>query len=236
MIEDLVIPTHIGIIMDGNGRWAERRGLSRSMGHREGANTLKKICIYAEKLGVKYLSVYAFSTENFKRSKAEVDFLMKLCIGMFSNEFQEIIDHNVRVVFSGRREPLTKKVLKAMDEITEKTKNNTSLVLNICFNYGGQTELLDMTKKISSEVLKGNLQVEDITLDVLSSHLYQEIPPLDFIIRTSGEQRLSNFMLYQASYAEFYFPEVLFPDFLENEFMEAIVEFNKRTRKFGGNV
>ena len=236
MIEDLVIPTHIGIIMDGNGRWAERRGLSRSMGHREGANTLKKICIYAEKLGVKYLSVYAFSTENFKRSKAEVDFLMRLFVEMFSNEFQEIIDHNVRVVFSGRREPLTKKVLKAMDEITEKTKNNTSLVLNICFNYGGQTELLDMTKKISSEVLKGNLQVEDITLDVLSSHLYQEIPPLDFIIRTSGEQRLSNFMLYQASYAEFYFPEVLFPDFLENEFMEAIVEFNKRTRKFGGNV
>ena len=236
MIEDLVIPTHIGIIMDGNGRWAERRGLSRSMGHREGANTLKKICIYAEKIGLKYLSVYAFSTENFKRSKAEVDFLMKLCIEMFSNEFQEIIDHNVRVVFSGRRESLTKKVLKAMDEITEKTKNNTSLVLNICFNYGGQTELLDMTKKISSEVLKGNLQVEDITLDVLSSHLYQEMPPLDFVIRTSGEQRLSNFMLYQASYAEFYFPEVLFPDFLENEFMEAIVEFNKRTRKFGGNV
>lgn len=236
MIEDLVIPTHIGIIMDGNGRWAERRGLSRSMGHREGANTLKKICIYAEKLGVKYLSVYAFSTENFKRSKAEVDFLMRLFVEMFSNEFQEIIDHNVRVVFSGRREPLTKKVLKAVDEITEKTKNNTSLVLNICFNYGGQTELLDMTKKISSEVLKGNLQVEDITLDVLSSHLYQEMPPLDFIIRTSGEQRLSNFMLYQASYAEFYFPEVLFPDFLENEFMEAIVEFNKRTRKFGGNV
>lgn len=236
MIEDLVIPTHIGIIMDGNGRGAERRGLSRSMGHREGANTLKKICIYAEKIGLKYLSVYAFSTENFKRSKAEVDFLMRLFIEMFSNEFQEIIDHNVRVVFSGRREPLTKKVLKAMDEITEKTKNNTSLVLNICFNYGGQTELLDMTKKISSEVLKGNLQVEDITLDVLSSHLYQEMPPLDFVIRTSGEQRLSNFMLYQASYAEFYFPEVLFPDFLENEFMEAIVEFNKRTRKFGGNV
>ena len=185
---------------------------------------------------MKYLSVYAFSTENFKRSKAEVDFLMRLFVEMFSNEFQEIIDHNVRVVFSGRREPLTKKVLKAVDEITEKTKNNTSLVLNICFNYGGQTELLDMTKKISSEVLKGNLQVEDITLDVLSSHLYQEMPPLDFIIRTSGEQRLSNFMLYQASYAEFYFPEVLFPDFLENEFMEAIVEFNKRTRKFGGNV
>ena len=236
MIEDLVIPTHIGIIMDGNGRWAERRGLSRSMGHREGANTLKKICIYAEKIGLKYLSVYAFSTENFKRSKAEVDFLMKLCIEMFSNEFQEIIDHNVHVVFSGRREPLTKKVLKAMDEITEKTKNNTSLVLNICFNYGGQTELLDMTKKISSEVLKGNIQVENITLDTLSSYLYQDLPPLDFVIRTSGEQRLSNFMLYQASYAEFYFPEVLFPDFLENEFMEAIVEFNKRTRKFGGNV
>ena len=236
MKENLVIPNHVGIIMDGNGRWAERRGLSRSAGHKEGAETLKKICLYAESLGVKYLSIYAFSTENFKRSKAEVDFLMNLFIEKFTKEFQEIIDHEVKVVFSGRRSPLSKKVLDAMDQLTRRTENNTSLVLNICLNYGGQIEILDMVKKISEQVLNHKISLDDITLDIVSSHLYQDLPPLDFIIRTSGELRLSNFMLYQASYAELYFPKTLFPDFLENEFMEAIVEFNKRIRKFGGNV
>ncbi len=236
MKENLVIPNHVGIIMDGNGRWAERRGLSRSAGHKEGAETLKKICLYAESLGVKYLSIYAFSTENFKRSKAEVDFLMNLFIEKFTKEFQEIIDHDVKVVFSGRRSPLSKKVLDAMDQLTRRTENNTSLVLNICLNYGGQIEILDMVKKISEQVLNHKISLDDITLDTVSSHLYQDLPPLDFIIRTSGELRLSNFMLYQASYAELYFPKTLFPDFLENEFMEAIVEFNKRIRKFGGNV
>ena len=236
MKENLVIPNHVGIIMDGNGRWAERRGLSRSAGHKEGAETLKKICLYAESLGVKYLSIYAFSTENFKRSKAEVDFLMNLFIEKFTKEFQEIIDHDVKVVFSGRRSPLSKKVLDAMDQLTRRTENNTSLVLNICLNYGGQIEILDMVKKISEQVLNHKISLDDITLDTVSSHLYQDLPLLDFIIRTSGELRLSNFMLYQASYAELYFPKTLFPDFLENEFMEAIVEFNKRIRKFGGNV
>ena len=236
MKENLAIPNHVGIIMDGNGRWAERRGLSRSAGHKEGAETLKKICLYAESLGVKYLSIYAFSTENFKRSKAEVDFLMNLFIEKFTKEFQEIIDHDVKVVFSGRRSPLSKKVLDAMDQLTRRTENNTSLVLNICLNYGGQIEILDMVKKISEQVLNHKISLDDITLDTVSSHLYQDLPPLDFIIRTSGELRLSNFMLYQASYAELYFPKTLFPDFLENEFMEAIVEFNKRIRKFGGNV
>ena len=236
MKKNLVIPNHVGIIMDGNGRWAERRGLSRSAGHKEGAETLKKICLYAESLGVKYLSIYAFSTENFKRSKAEVDFLMNLFIEKFTKEFQEIIDHEVKVVFSGRRSPLSKKVLDAMDQLTRRTENNTSLVLNICLNYGGQIEILDMVKKISEQVLNHKISLDDITLDTVSSHLYQDLPPLDFIIRTSGELRLSNFMLYQASYAELYFPKTLFPDFLENEFMEAMVEFNKRIRKFGGNV
>ena len=236
MKENLVIPNHVGIIMDGNGRWAERRGLSRSAGHKEGAETLKKICLYAESLGVKYLSIYAFSKENIQSSKAEVDFLMNLFIEKFTKEFQEIIDHDVKVVFSGRRSPLSKKVLDAMDQLTRRTENNTSLVLNICLNYGGQIEILDMVKKISEQVLNHKISLDDITLDIVSSHLYQDLPPLDFIIRTSGELRLSNFMLYQASYAELYFPKTLFPDFLENEFMEAIVEFNKRIRKFGGNV
>ncbi len=236
MEKDLIIPTHVGIIVDGNGRWAQQRGLSRSAGHREGFTRLKNICIYAQESGVKYLSLYVFSTENFKRAKLEVDFLMNLFVSMFHTEFQEIMDRGAKIVFSGRREPLPKEVLEAMDEMAEKSKNNTGTVLNFCINYGGQTEILDMTKKIAQEVLEGKLTIDDITLDTLHDHLYQDLPPLDFVIRTSGELRLSNFMLYQASYAEFYFPKTYFPDFTEHDFDAAIVEFNKRNRRFGGNA
>lgn len=236
MEKDLIIPTHIGMIVDGNGRWAQQRGLSRSVGHREGFTRLKNICIYAQEIGVKYLSLYVFSTEIFKRAKPEVDFLMNLFVSMFHTEFQEIMDRGAKIVFSGRREPLPKKVLKAMDEMAEKSKNNTGTVLNFCINYGGQTEILDMTKKIAQEVLEGKLTIDDITLDTLHDHLYQDLSPLDFVIQTSGELRLSNFMLYQASYAEFYFPKIYFPDFTEHDFDVAIVEFNKRNRRFGGNA
>ena len=236
MEKDLIIPTHIGMIVDGNGRWAQQRGLSRSVGHREGFTRLKNICIYAQEIGVKYLSLYVFSTENFKRAKPEVDFLMNLFVSMFHTEFQEIMDRGAKIVFSGRREPLPKEVLEAMDEMAEKSKNNTGTVLNFCINYGGQTEMLDMTKKIAQEVLEGKLTIDDITLDTLHDYLYQDLPPLDFVIRTSGELRLSNFMLYQASYAEFYFPKIYFPDFTEHDFDAAIVEFNKRNRRFGGNA
>ena len=236
MEKDLIIPTHIGMIVDGNGRWAQQRGLSRSVGHREGFTRLKNICIYAQEIGVKYLSLYVFSTENFKRAKPEVDFLMNLFVSMFHTEFQEVMDRGAKIVFSGRREPLPKEVLEAMDEMAEKSKNNTGTVLNFCINYGGQTEILDMTKKIAQEVLEGKLTIDDITLDTLHNHLYQDLPPLDFVIRTSGELRLSNFMLYQASYAEFYFPKIYFPDFTEHDFDAAIVEFNKRNRRFGGNA
>ena len=236
MEKDLIIPTHIGMIVDGNGRWAQQRGLSRSVGHREGFTRLKNICIYAQEIGVKYLSLYVFSTEIFKRAKPEVDFLMNLFVSMFHTEFQEIMDRGAKIVFSGRREPLPKEVLEAMDEMAEKSKNNTGTVLNFCINYGGQTEMLDMTKKIAQEVLDGKLTIDDITLDTLHDHLYQDLPPLDFVIQTSGELRLSNFMLYQASYAEFYFPKIYFPDFTEHDFDAAIVEFNKRNRRFGGNA
>ena len=236
MEKDLIIPTHIGMIVDGNGRWAQQRGLSRSVGHREGFTRLKNICIYAQEIGVKYLSLYVFSTENFKRAKPEVDFLMNLFVSMFHTEFQEVMDRGAKIVFSGRREPLPKEVLEAMDEMAEKSKNNTGIVLNFCLNYGGQTEMLDMTKKIAQEVLDGKLTIDDITLDTLHDHLYQDLPPLDFVIRTSGELRLSNFMLYQASYAGFYFPKTYFPDFTEHDFDAAIVEFNKRNRRFGGNA
>lgn len=234
MNNSLIIPKHIGIIVDGNGRWATRRGLTRSLGHREGANNLKKISLYLNKLGVKYLSVYVFSTENFKRDDKEVNYLMDLFVKMFKTEFQEIMDNNVKVVFSGRKDKLPEKVLDAMDYLKKNTENNTGCCLNICINYGGQSEIVDMTKKICELYKKGDISLDDIDVNLVSKNLYQDLPPLDFLIRTSGELRLSNFMLYQASYAEFYFTNTLFPDFTEEEVDKALEEFNKRNRRFGG--
>lgn len=228
------LPKHIGIIMDGNGRWATSRGLKRTMGHREGGKTLKKLCKHISSLGIPYLSVFAFSTENFKREQEEVNTLMSLFIEYFQKEFSFLMKDNVRVLFSGRREPLPNNVLDAMDEIVLRTKDNTGPVFNICLNYGGQTEIVDMAKKISEDVLSGKLDTSDITIDTISHYLYQDLPPLDFVIRTSGEMRISNFMLYQAAYAEFYFPNVYFPDFNEAEFDKALAAYQSRDRRFGG--
>ena len=234
MNKDFIIPCHVGIIMDGNGRWATKRGLSRSAGHKAGADNIKKLCLHAADVGVKYLSLYAFSTENFKRSAEEVNFLMDLFIRVFTTEFKVFEENNVKVLFSGRREPLSKKVLETMDGIVERTKNNTALVLNICLNYGGQSEIADTTKKICQMYKDGLIKLEDITPEFIQHNLYQDLPPLDFVIRTSGELRISNFMPYQSSYAESYFPKILFPDFDNVEFDKAIEEFNKRNRRFGG--
>lgn len=234
MNKDFIIPCHVGIIMDGNGRWATKRGLSRSAGHKAGADNIKKLCLHAADVGVKYLSLYAFSTENFKRSAEEVNFLMDLFIRVFTTEFKVFEENNVKVLFSGRREPLSKKVLETMDGIVKRTKNNTALVLNICLNYGGQSEIADTTKKICQMYKDGLIKLEDITPEFIQHNLYQDLPPLDFVIRTSGELRTSNFMPYQSSYAEYYFPKILFPDFDNVEFDKAIEEFNKRNRRFGG--
>ena len=233
MNNELIIPNHVGIIMDGNGRWAKQRGMIRTMGHQKAVGNLKELCIHMADVGIKYCSLYAFSTENFKRDIKEVDFLMNLFIKSFNKEFEYIKKRNVRVMFSGRRDPLPKKVLKAMDELVEDTKNNTDLVLNICLNYGSHAEMVDTTKKICEMYKNGEIELDDITEDFIQENLYQDLPPLDFVIRTSGELRLSNFMMYQASYAEFYFPKVLFPDFDNEEFDKAILEFNKRNRRFG---
>lgn len=234
MNNDLIIPKHVGIIMDGNGRWAQKRGMVRTMGHKTAVKTLKGLCLHMADIGIKYVSLYAFSTENFKRDISEVDYLMNLFISSFKKEFKFLIKKDVRVVFSGRREPLPKNVLEAMDEIVDETKNNKSLVLNICLNYGSHAEIVDTTKKICEMYKNGNISLDEINEDFIQENMYQDLPPLDFVIRTSGELRLSNFMMYQASYAEFYFPKVLFPDFNEEEFDKAIIEFNKRNRRFGG--
>ena len=236
MEKEIRMPNHIGIIVDGNGRWAEEQGLSRRQGHLAGSKRLKELCIYAQELGLKYLSLYVFSTENFKRNKIEVKFLMDLFSEKFHSEFQEVMDLNMKIIFSGRRESLSKKILKEMDIMTEKSKNNTGMVINFCINYGGQLEILDMNKKICQEVVDGKIKIDSIDLETISSHLYQDLPMLDYIIRTSGELRLSNFMLYQASYAEFYFPKTYFPAFTNEKFYQAIVEYNNRNRRFGGNA
>ena len=230
MKSDIIMPNHIGIIMDGNGRWAKERGQIRTMGHKHAVGTLKELCIHMADVGVKYCSLYAFSTENFKRDLAEVEFLMNLFITSFNQEFDFIKKKKVRVLFSGRREPLPKKVLEAMDQLVEETKNNTELTLNICLNYGSHAEIVDTTKKICEMYKNQEISLDDITEDFIQKNMYQNLPPLDFVIRTSGELRLSNFMMYQASYAEFYFP-----DFNNQEFDKAILEFNKRNRRFGGN-
>lgn len=234
MKDDLIIPNHVGIIMDGNGRWAQKRGLARSLGHKAGADNLLSLCKHISKVGVKYLSLYAFSTENFKREAGEVNYLMNLFIELFNSKLKELSDNNVKVIFSGRREPLPEKVLKAMDEVVTYSENNTGLILNICINYGGRAEIVDMTKKLCELYKDNEITLEDIDYDLVNKNLYHELPDVDLVIRTSGELRISNFMLYQSSYAEYYFPEILFPDFNEKEFDKAILEFNKRNRRFGG--
>ena len=230
----MLVPNHIGIIVDGNGRWAKEKGMTRSMGHKQGALMLDRIAKYANKIGVKVLSLYVFSTENFKRSEDEVNYLMELFVNKFEKEFEEYNKLNIKVVFSGRREPLNKKVLKAMDEITNKTKNNTNGIVNFCLNYGGRAEIIDAVKKINEDINNNKLNINDLNEENFNNYLYNDLPPIDLMIRTSGEMRLSNFMLYQNAYAEFYFPKTYFPDFDENEFDKAILEYNKRDRRFGG--
>lgn len=232
-MENIVIPKHVGIIMDGNGRWAKMRGKKRSFGHLEGSKTLENIALYAIECGVQVLSVYAFSTDNFKRSKEEVDYLMNLFITMFNKKMQKIKDNDIKVIFSGRRKPLREDVLASMHKIVEETKNNKRGILNICLNYGGQEEIIDATKKIVELVNNGELNIDDIDKNSFYRYLYNNLPPLDLLIRTSGEYRLSNFMPYQSTYSEFYFTDTLFPDFNNQEFDRAIESYNKRDRRFG---
>lgn len=234
MNSELLLPNHIGIIMDGNGRWAQERGMIRTMGHKRAVSTLKELCIHMADMGVKYVSLYAFSTENFKRDIKEVEFLMNLFIDTFNKEFGFLKEKKCRVVFSGRKDPLPKSVLAAMDKIMDETSMNNDLILNICLNYGSHAEIVDMTKKLCEMYKNDEISLDDITEDFIQKNMYQDLPPLDYVIRTSGELRLSNFMMYQASYAEFYFPKVYFPDFNNDEFDKAIEEFNKRNRRFGG--
>jgi undecaprenyl diphosphate synthase len=227
-MDDIKIPIHVGIIMDGNRRWAKEHNKKSLEGHLAGANNIIELSKYVFKKGVKYLSIYAFSTENFNRSPEEVSYLMNLIIKFFNERLNELHEANIKVIFSGRKEPLKDDVWECINKVTKKTHNNTGGILNVCLNYGGRAEILDAIRKA---------QVDNVILneDNFHHYLYQDLPDLDYVIRTSGEMRLSNFMLWQASYAEFYFPKTYFPDFNSKEFDKALEEYNNRHRRFGGN-
>ncbi len=229
-------PEHVAIILDGNRRWAKERGLPQLKGHQKGFENIRDLAPYIINKGVKVLSVFAFSTENFKRSEEEVKYLMDIFVNWFNNECNKIHEENIKIVFSGRKDNLREDVKKAMATITEKTKNNTKGIFNICLNYGGQQEIADATKKVCQDVIDGKLTVNDIDEKLLYKYMYNELPPIDLLIRTSGEERISNFMIYELSYAEMYFPKIYFPDFNKEEFEHAIDLFNQRDRRFGGNT
>lgn len=224
---------HVAVILDGNGRWAKKRGLPRSLGHKAGAENLNKLAKYALEKGIEVLSVFAFSTENFKRSDEEVNYLMDLFTSNFKRDKNYFNKLNIKVVFSGRKEPLKTDVLEAMSELEKITKDNTGGIFNICLNYGGQAEIVDAVKKISDDIINKKITKDDIDENSFYKYLYNDLPPIDFMIRTSGEERISNFMLYSLAYAEIHFTDTYFPDFDEKEFDKALVVYENRNRRFG---
>ncbi|WP_054706702.1 isoprenyl transferase [Bacillus sp. JCM 19041] len=229
------IPRHIAIIMDGNGRWAAEKGLPRIAGHREGMKNVNKIVRAANALNVEVLTLYAFSTENWKRPKTEVDFLLRLPERYLKSELPTLIKENVQVRLMGTREDLPSYTLAAVDEAVEKTKTNTGLVLNFALNYGSRFEMAGAVQQIAEKVKRNELQLEEINEDVVSAHLMSSsLRDPDLLIRTSGELRLSNFMLWQLAYSEFWFTDVLWPNFNETHFHEAIAVYQNRGRRYGG--
>ncbi len=229
------IPTHIAMILDGNGRWAKKRMLPRTAGHRNGAFNINKVGKYCSDLGVKYLTLFCFSTENWNRPKDEVEYLMKAPTRIFKKLKKQIIENNAKWVFIGRKDRFPNDVLKIINEIEDITKDKTGIVLTICFDYGSHDEITTAVKKIAKDCVDGKLEPDNITPDVIENNLFTKgYPKLDLLIRTSGEYRISNFLLWQIAYAELYFTDVLWPDFDKNELDKAIISYQKRDRRFGG--
>ena len=231
------IPQHVAIIMDGNGRWAKARGKIRTQGHKVGAETLKTIVRAADTLGIKAITAYAFSTENWKRPVTEVHFIMELLSRYLSSEIEEFKENNVRVRFMGSREGLPDVVKEKMDHAIEETKDDTGIILNLAINYGGQAEILHAVKSIAQQVADGTLKVEDIDVPVFENNLYSKgLPSPDLLIRTGGDLRVSNFLLWQIAYSEIWTTQVFWPDFTPDMLVEAIKMYQKRERRFGGLV
>ncbi|PJY98631.1 MULTISPECIES: isoprenyl transferase [Bacillus] len=229
------IPEHIAIIMDGNGRWAKKRSLPRIAGHHEGMKVVKRTTKLANELGVKVLTLYAFSTENWKRPKIEVDFLMKLPEEFLNTYLPELVEENVQVRIIGDETALPAHTLRAIEKAVQDTAQNDGMILNFALNYGGRTEIVTAAKTLAEKVKDGSLHIEDIDESLFANYLMTEsLQDPELLIRTSGEIRLSNFMLWQVAYSEFVFTDVLWPDFKEDHFLKALGEYQQRGRRFGG--
>ncbi|RKX18924.1 MAG: isoprenyl transferase [Candidatus Zixiibacteriota bacterium] len=228
------LPNHIAIIMDGNGRWAKKRGLPRTVGHKYGVKAVKKVVRAAGEIGIKYLTLYTFSTENWKRPKKEVSAIMNLLYETTRRELNELLENNVRLITTGDIEALSPRRRKMLKEAIALTANDTGLTLNLALNYAGRFEILQAVKNIAVDYAKGAFKIDDIDGELFSSYLQTNgLPDPDLLIRTSGEMRISNFLLWQTSYTEMYITDVLWPDFDEKEFYRAIIDFQGRERRFG---
>ncbi len=231
----LKIPAHVAVILDGNGRWAKKRLMPRTYGHKAGSDNVEKVIREAAKLGVKYFTVYAFSTENWKRSKDEVDALMGILRSYLKECVAKSMENNMRCRVIGRREELSPDIVKSIEVLEEATKDNTGITFTIALNYGGRDEITRAVQELCKKAVAGELSSDDITEEVISKHLDTHyMPDPDLLIRTSGEQRLSNYLPWQLAYTEFYFTDVLWPDFGREDLIEAFEKYNKRDRRYGG--
>jgi len=232
------MPNHVAVIMDGNGRWAKAKGLKRSDGHEEGMEAVRRVTIRAHERNVKVLTLYAFSTENWKRPPQEIKFLMGLPVRFFNDFVPELMENNIRVRKMGFSKKIPSVTLNAIDKAVEETKANTGMILNFAFNYGGRAEIVESTREIAEMVKNGKLNIEDINVDTLQENLFtSQLKPyedVDLLIRSSGEQRLSNFLLWQNAYSEFYFSNLYWPDFTGDILDEALLNYQNRNRRFGG--
>jgi undecaprenyl diphosphate synthase len=228
------LPTHLAIIMDGNGRWAKQQGKLRAFGHENGTKTVKKTVEACAKLGIKFLTLYTFSTENWNRPKIEIDILMKLLISALKKELKTLQSNNIRLNTIGNIDTLPSGVKKELLDVMEQTKDNTAMTLTLALSYGSRDEIINAVKKITEKVKNNIISIDTIDESIINQHLYtQNMPDVDLVIRTSGEHRISNFLLWQIAYAEFYFTDVLWPDFKEAHLHEAILSYQKRERRFG---
>lgn len=230
-----VYPKHIAFIMDGNGRWAKKRLMPRTFGHKNGCEAIIRVLRACRDFNINYVSLYAFSTENWSRSEEEVSYLMELISEYFTKYLNKLKEGNVKVIVSGFSDNLPSKVKDVINKVVNYTKDNTGQVLNLCFNYGSKKELVRATKLIAEDVVNGKLKIEDINEDTISNNLFTKgLPDVDLMVRSSGEQRISNFLLYQIAYAELYFTKTYWPDFDKDVVYECLKEFEKRQRRFGG--
>lgn len=228
------LPKHLAIIMDGNGRWAKQQGKLRAFGHENGTKSVRTTVEACAKLGIEYLTLYAFSTENWNRPKLEVEILMKLLISSLKKELKTLQENNIKLHAIGNLNSLPTSVKKELLEVIDKTKNNSKMTLTLALSYGSRDEIINAVKNISEKVKNNIISIDTIDESIINQHLYtQNIPDVDLVIRTSGEHRISNFLLWQIAYAEFYFTEVLWPDFKEEELIKAIISYQNRERRFG---